>query len=84
MDRAGGRERPQELFGRLKAQKVGFAPAQPSVFPASKINRRAMRNLLFLGHLLGRQGDREGDAYGDLGISCTRHLPALQMAVETL
>jgi len=29
-----------------------------------------------------RQGDREGDAYGDLGLSCTLHLPALQVAIE--
>jgi len=33
-----------------------------------------MRNLLFLGHLLDRQGDREGDANGDLCLSCARHL----------
>ena len=38
-----------------------------------------MRNLLFLGHLLDRQGDREGDACGDLGLSCTLHLPVLRI-----
>jgi len=41
-----------------------------------------MRNLVFLGYLLDRQGDREGDGYGDLCLSCTRHLPAPQIAIE--
>ena len=31
-------------------------------FARVQIDRRAMRNLLFLGQLLGRQGDSEGDA----------------------
>jgi hypothetical protein len=43
-----------------------------------------MRNLLFLWQLLDRQGDYERDAYGDLCLSCTRHLPALQIAIEGL
>jgi len=34
--------------------------------------------------LLDRQGDREGDGYGDLCLSCTRHPPALQIATEAL
>jgi hypothetical protein len=54
-----------------------FSPTRG--FANVQIDRRAMRNLLFLGHLLDRQGDREGDAYGDLCISCTLHLPALQV-----
>src|SRR6266852_6313221 len=53
-------------------------------FARVQIDRRAMRNLLFLVYLLDRQGDREGDAYGDLCISCTLHLPALQVAIEAL
>src|SRR5437899_4554896 len=60
----------------LSSPTQGFARVQ--------IDRRAMRNLLFLVHLLDRQGDREGDAYGDLGLSCTLHLPALQVAIEAL
>jgi hypothetical protein len=59
-----------------------FSPTQG--FARVQIDRLAMRNLLFLGHLLGRQGDREGDAYGDLGFSCALHLPALQIAIEAL
>jgi len=43
-----------------------------------------MNNLLFLGDLLDRQGDREGDAYGDLGVLCTLHPPALQIAIDAL
>jgi hypothetical protein len=53
-------------------------------FARVQIDRRAMRNLVFFGHLLDRQGDREGDAYGDLCLSCTLHLPALQVAIEVL
>jgi hypothetical protein len=55
-----------------------FSPTQG--FARVQIDRRAMRNLLFFGHLLDRQGDREGDANGDLRLSCTLHLPALQLA----
>ena len=65
--------------------KVGSPPSSPTQgFARVQIDRRAMRNLLFLGRLLDRQGDREGDAYGDLCISCTLHLPALQVAIEAL
>ncbi len=64
-------------------RKVGSL--QPiTVFARVQIDRRATRNLLLLGHLLDRQSDREGDAYGDLCVSCTRHLPALQIAIEAL
>jgi hypothetical protein len=31
--RAGGRERPHELFGRLKAEKVGSLPPELNFFP---------------------------------------------------
>jgi hypothetical protein len=31
--RAGGRERPQKLFGRLKAEKVGSLPPVLVFFP---------------------------------------------------
>ena len=71
------------LWPRNRVQKWGrSSPTQG--FARVQIDRRAMRNLLFLVHLLDRQGDREGDAYGDLGLSCTLHLPALQVAIEAL
>jgi len=71
------------LWPRNRGQKWGrSSPTQG--FARVQIDRRAMRNLLFLVHLLDRQGDREGDAYGDLGLSCTLHLPALQVAIEAL
>src|SRR4029077_3973739 len=40
--------------------------------------------VLSLGHLLDGQGDREGEGYGDLCLSCTRHPPVLQIATEAL
>ena len=49
-----------------------------------QIDRRAMRNLLFLGQLPNRQGDREGDGYGDLCLLCTGHPATLQMCMEAL
>jgi len=33
IDRAAGRERPHELFGRLKAEKVGSLPPDLVFFP---------------------------------------------------
>jgi hypothetical protein len=73
----------ESLWPRNRVQKWGrSSPTQD--FARVQIDRRAMRNLLFLGHLLDRQGDREGDAYGDLCLSCTLHLPALQVAIEAL
>jgi hypothetical protein len=79
-----GLERPQaSLWPRNRVQKWGrSSPTQG--FARVQIDRRAMRNLLFFGHLLDLQGDREGDAYGDLGFSRTLHLPALQVAIEAL
>src|SRR5271167_2771326 len=79
-----GLERPQAaLWARNRVQKWGrSSPTQG--FARVQIDRRAMRNLLFLGHLVDHQGDREGDAYGDLCLSYTLHLPALQVAIETL
>ncbi len=73
---AGATHEP--LWPRNRVQKWGrSSPTQG--FARVQIDRRAMRNLLFLGHLLDRQGDREGDAYGDHRLSCTLHLPALQV-----
>jgi hypothetical protein len=66
---------------RNRAQNWGrSSPTQG--FARVQIDRRAVRNLLFLGHLLDRRGEREGDGSGDLCLSCTRHLPTLQRAVQ--
>jgi len=43
-----------------------------------------VRNLFAFGHLLDRAGEREGDGQGELCLSCTRHLPAPQIAIESL
>jgi hypothetical protein len=82
--RTCGLERLHEsLWPRNRVRKWGrSSPTQG--FARVQIDRRAMRNLLFLGHLLDPQGDREGDADGDLYISCTLHLPALQVAIKAL
>ena len=53
-------------------------------FARGQIDRRVVRNRLSIWHLLDRQGDREGDGYGDLCLSCTRHPFTLQIAVEVL
>jgi hypothetical protein len=60
-------------FGHGTCPKVRLppGPAQHGVLPRAQIDCRAMRNLLFLGHLLDRQSDREDDANGDLCLSCT-------------
>ena len=73
-----------DQFGHGTVCKSGGRSSPTQGFARVQIDRRAMRNLLFLVHLLDRQGDREGDAYGDLGLSCTLHLPALQVALEAL
>jgi hypothetical protein len=159
-----GRERPHELFGRLKAEKTGVAPARFGFFstvtfgctafcirlsskklralqgeetgedeggvcssyllhlfaqiltararrifllgwsdprltlatePCAKVGSlqpnsvpfRAhsahfvIRNFLSFGHLFDPHGEREGDGYGDLCLSCTLHLSDQQKAV---
>jgi hypothetical protein len=77
-----GLERPQaSLWPRNRVRKWGRS-SSTRFFARVQIDRRAMRNLLFLRHLFDRQGDREGDAYGDHRLSCTLHLPALQVAIR--
>ncbi len=71
----------ESLWARNRVQKWGRS-SPTRCFARVQIDRHAMRNLLALGQLLDRQGDREGDADGDLCLSCTRHLPALQIAFE--
>jgi hypothetical protein len=73
----------ESLWPRNRAQKWGRSSPTHG-FARVQIDRRAMRNLLLLGHLIDRQGDFEGDAFGDLCLSCTRHLPALQVTIEAL
>src|SRR6266852_5164257 len=79
-DACEGGSDPTELLGGSSPKKWGRS-SPTWCFARVQIDRRAMRNLLFLVYLLDRQGDREGDAYGDLCISCTLHLPALQVAI---
>jgi hypothetical protein len=74
---------PRLTLGTEPCAKVGSLQLN-SVFARGQIDRRAMRNLVYLGHLFERQGDREGDGNGDLCLSCTLHLPALQVAIEAL
>jgi hypothetical protein len=73
----------ESLWPRNRVQKGGRS-SPTRCFARVQIDRHAMRNLLFLRRLLGRQGDRKGDAYSDLGLSCTLHLPALQVSIEAL
>jgi len=44
-----------------------------------QIEPLVVRNLFSFGHLLDREGEREGDGQGDLCRSCTRHLFAPQI-----
>jgi hypothetical protein len=74
---------PGSLWPRNCVQRWGgSSPTQG--FARVQISRPAIGNHLFRGHLLDLQGDREGDAYGDLCFSRTLHLPALQVAIEAL
>jgi len=73
----------ESLWPRNRVQKWGrSSPTQG--FARVQIDRRAGLNLVYLRHLFERQGNREGDANGDLCLSCTLHLPALQVAIEAL
>jgi hypothetical protein len=75
---------PGDHFGHGTVSKDGVAPAQQGVLPASKLIVAPCATSCSLEHLRDRQGDREGDAYGDLCLSCTLHLPALQVAIKAL
>jgi len=44
--------------------------------------RSVVRKSLSLGHLFVLQVEREGDGYGDLRVSRTRHLQALWIAIN--
>ena len=71
------------FWPRASGKKWGLS-SPTRCFARVQIDRRVMRNFLFLGYLLYLHGDREGDAYGDLGLSCTLHLPALPVAIEAI
>src|ERR1700681_1953429 len=60
------------LWARNRVQKWGRS-SPTRCFARGQIDRRVVRNRLSIWHLLDRQGDREGDGYGDLCLSCTRH-----------
>jgi len=160
-----GRERPHELFGRLKAEKVGSLPPNLVFFPVSlfsfscplfprfpetyarhnvkkmvktklknviptfctcfaqvlaahtersvslgwsdprlsldtepcakvgslqpisvpsrgQIVRFVVRNFFSILNLLDRKGEPEGERQGEQSVSCTVHLPALQIGIE--
>jgi hypothetical protein len=49
------------LWAQNRVQKWGRS-SPTECFARGQIGRRAMRNRLFLGHLVARQGDNEGDA----------------------
>ncbi len=71
------------LLGTEPCTKVGSL--QPNTVPfRGHFAHSVVCDSLLPGHLLVRQGEREGDAYGDLCLSCTLHLTALQVAIEAL
>jgi hypothetical protein len=71
------------LWPRNRVQKWGRS-SPTRCFACVQIDRCATRNPVFLGHLRDRQGDREGDGYGDLCVSCNLHLPALLKVMDAL
>jgi hypothetical protein len=64
---------------------AGLERLQPNSVPCrGHSDHSVVRNLFSFGHLLARDGERKGDAQGDLCLSCTRHLTAPQIAIEAL
>ena len=71
--RAVGLERPHELlWARKRAQKWG-RPSPIRCFVRAQIDRRDMRNFFCFGLFRKAVGDANGDGWGDLCLSCTRH-----------
>src|SRR5260370_29930847 len=79
-----GLDRPTTHFGHRTVCKSGVAPAQHGVLLASKLIVVPCATSCSLGTCSVAKGDHEGDGYGDLCLSCARHPPALQIAIETL
>jgi hypothetical protein len=73
----------ESLWPRIRVQKWGRS-SPTRCFARVQIDGRALRNLLCLGQFLDRQGDCEGVAYCDLGVSFTLHPPALRIAIGAL
>ena len=70
---------PRGFFATSKWRKVGSL--QPNSEPLRvQIELSVVRNLFSFEHLLDRDSEREGDGQGELCLSCTRHLAALQLA----
>ena len=72
---------PASLWPRNRVQKWGRS-SPTGCFARVQIDRRARRNLLFVGYLRERQGDRDGDGSGDLSVSCSLHLSVVQKSME--
>jgi len=74
---------PSGFFATSKWRKVGSL--QPKSVPfRGHFHHFVVRNLFSFGHLLDRDGEREGDGRGALCLSCTRHLSAPQIAIEAI
>jgi hypothetical protein len=72
---------PCGLLATHKWQKVGSL--QPNTQPfRGHLEHSVARNFRSTGHLLDRQGEREGDGQGDLCLSCTRHLCTTQIGLK--
>ena len=73
----------ESLLGTEPCTKVGSL--QPNTVPfRGHFAHSVVRNSLLPGHLLVRQGEREGNGHGEQALSCTVHLHALQIAIEAL
>src|SRR5258707_5902045 len=71
------------LWARNHVQKWGRS-SPTRCFARGQIGHSVMRKLFSFGHLLDSQSEREGDVYGDLCLSCTRHLPTLRIRSRLL
>jgi len=72
---------PSGLLATAQWQKVGSL--QPNTQPfRGHLGHSLVRNFHSVGHLLDRQGEREGDGWGDLCLSCTRHLSTTQIRLK--
>ena len=68
----------------FEESESGAAQAQLGVLRAAKLIVALCATTRPSGTYSIAKVTREGDGYGDLCLLCTRHLPALQIAVEAL